>query len=583
MNNEQLEILTNIIGGVESGGQIYGNRKYGAYAAAGANSGNEVTCTLGWAQNYGYNARKLCQKICERDPEAFLAADTADIKERLSKDWVSLRWNPTSAQKKALIAIITTETGKQIQDEMFVETAKKYIAQAEAFGVTDVAAQMMWCEIEHLGGLAPTQRIFGRAVKPYTPDAIYESLLQDQNDTSNNNQVGDKLYQSRHQCCVLWIKQYVLCNEEKQEGKMSEIDQIYAVAKAEVGYLEKKSNAYLDDKTRNAGYNNYTKYWRDTRKRGRMKAYGYAADSNFAGGTNWPYCADGIDDTFCRALGTERAKTLLLHGDAAFINCETMYQKAKAAGRLVSAPAAGAIVLFYKNSGVHYHTEFCYAVKNGIMYTIGWNTSGASSVIANGGGVCDKRYKVANVKAHYFMPAYAAGNASSAGNTGITTGVSVTLLKYGTSGDAVKEMQKKLITLGYSCGSYGADGEFGSGTLAAVKAFQKDKGLEIDGVYGEKTAEALNIAYENKANKQTADPVNAARLFVGKITKDGVDVRTWAGREYGNIKSWPKLNAGNLVDVLDYTQTATDGEKWYFVRIADKYHGFVPVKYMEKV
>lgn len=590
MNSEQLAILTNIIGGVESGGQIYGNRKYGAYAAAGTNSENEVTCTLGWAQNYGYNARKLCQKIYERDPEAFLAADTADIKERLSKDWVSLCWNPTSVQKKALIAIITTETGKQIQDEMFAETAKKYIAHAEAFGVTDVATQMMWCEIEHLGGLAPTQRIFGRAAKPYTPDSIYESLLLDQKDTSNNNQVGDKIYQSRHQCCVLWIKQYVLCNEEKQEGKMSEIDKLYAVAKAEVGYLEKKSNAYLDDKTRNAGYNNYTKYWRDSRKRGRMKAYGYAADSNFAGGKNWPYCAGGIDDTFCRALGTERAKVLLLHGDAAFINCETMYQKAKAAGRLVSAPAAGAIVLFYKNSGEHYHTEFCYAVKNGIMYTIGWNTSGASSVIANGGGVCDKRYKISTVKAHYFMPAYNTsidtsinGVDTSTDSAVISTGTSVTLLKYGSQGTAVKDMQSKLIALGYSCGSYGADGEFGSGTLAAVKKFQEDKKLEIDGIYGEQTAEALNIAYENKVNKQTADPVNAARLFVGKITKDGVDVRTWAGREYGNIKSWPKLNAGNLVDVLDYTQTATDEEKWYFVRIADKYHGFVLEKYIKRM
>lgn len=365
---------------------------------------------------------------------------------------------------------------------------------------------------------------------------------------------------------------------------MSEIDKIYTVAKAEVGYLEKNTNAYLDDKTRNAGYNNYTKYWRDTRKRGRMKVYGYAPESNFAGGKNWPYCAAGLDDAYCRALGTERAKKLLLHGDAAFINCETMYQKAKAAGRLVPEPAAGAIVLFYKSSNIHYHTEFCYALKDGIMYTIGWNTSGASSVVANGGGVCDKRYKVTNVKAHYFMPEYDTTEASSTtDNTRIATGVSVTLLKYGTSGDAVREMQKRLIALGYSCGSFGADGEYGSGTLEAVKEFQKDKNLEADGIYGENTAKALNIAYENKNNKQPLDPVNAVRLFVGRIKNDGVDVRSWAGREYGNIRSWPKLNAGNLIDVLEYTQTAVDGEKWYFVRIADKYHGFVPIKYIERI
>lgn len=580
MTEKQLEILINIIGGVESGGQIYGNRRYGAYAAAGANNNNEVTCTLGWAQNYGANARKLCQRIFDQDPEGFRAVDTANIEKKLKNDWVALKWNPTAKQKAALVAIITTETGKRIQDEMFLEVAQAYIKNAEAFGVKDAAAQVMWCEIEHLGGLEPTKRIFGRTAKPYTPDSIYKSLLQDQNDTSNNNQVGDKLYQSRHQCCVFWCKKYL--NMESEVDVMSEIEMIYAVAADEVGYLEKKSNAYLDDKTKNAGYNNYTKYWRDSCKRGRMRAYGYAESSNFAGGSNWPYCAGGLDDVFCRALGEERARELLLHGDAAFINCETMYQKAKAVSRIVSSPAAGAIVLFYNSSGIHYHTEFCYSVKDGIMYTIGFNTSGASSVIANGGGVCDKRYKVSSTKAHYFMPAYN-GSGKEDDNIEVTPGISVTLLKYGAVGDAIKDMQEKLIALGYSCGSAGADGIFGNGTLKAIKAFQQDKNLEVDGIYGEMTAEALNVAYESKTNNQSSDPVNSPRLFVGKIRKDGVDVRTWAGREYGNIKSWPKLNAGNLVDVLDYTQKDKDGEEWYFIRIADKYHGFVLKKYVERV
>lgn len=582
MTDKQLEILVNIIGGVESGGQIYGNRRYGAYAAAGANNKNEVTCTLGWAQNYGANARELCQRIFDQDSEGFRAADTANIEKKLKKDWVALKWNPTSKQKAALIAIITTDTGKRIQDEMFLEIAQTYIRDAEEFGITDVQAQVMWCEIQHLGGLEPTKRIFRRATKPYTPASIYNSLLQDQCDTSNDNQVGDKLYQSRHQCCVMWCRQYLDSEESISGGSdMSEIEKIYSTAAEEVGYLEKKSNAYLDDKTKNAGYNNYTKYWRDSCKRGRMRAYGYPSGSSFAGGSNWPYCAGGLDDVFCRALGEERAKELLLHGDAAFINCETMYQKAKAAKRLITTPKAGAVVLFYNSSGIHYHTEYCYSVKDGIMYTIGFNTSGASSVIANGGGVCDKRYKVSSARAHYFMPAYAdTGKADN--NVEAAPGLSVTVLKYGASGDAVKDMQEKLIALGYSCGSAGTDGVFGNSTLKAVKAFQQDKGLEVDGIYGEQTAGALNIAYQSKENEQTTDPVNTPRLFVGKIKKDGVDVRSWAGREYGNIKSWPKLNAGNLVDVLDYTQTATDGEKWYFIRIADKYHGFVQQKYIEK-
>ena len=43
MNSKELSILTNIIGGVESGGQVYGKRNFAAYAGKGKNSENEKT------------------------------------------------------------------------------------------------------------------------------------------------------------------------------------------------------------------------------------------------------------------------------------------------------------------------------------------------------------------------------------------------------------------------------------------------------------------------------------------------------------------------------------------------------------
>ena len=172
MNDKNMAVLVNIIGAVESGGQIYGNRRYEAYAGPYTNSNKEVTCTLGWAQNYGNEGRKLCQMILQKDPSAFRKADTAGIESKLSVDWVAAKWAPTTAQKNALIAIITTPAGKECQDVLFAELMEKYIKSAEEYGVTDVKAQMMWCEIEHLGGLSPTKRIFNRAAKPYTPDSI---------------------------------------------------------------------------------------------------------------------------------------------------------------------------------------------------------------------------------------------------------------------------------------------------------------------------------------------------------------------------------------------------------------------------
>ena len=65
-------------------------------------------------------------------------------------------------------------------------------------------------------------------------------------------------------------------------------------------------------------------------------------------------------------------------------------------------------------------------------------------------------------------------------------------LRKGSKGEYVKILQQKLVDLGYNIGKSGVDGDFGSATLAAVKAFQKDRGLKVDGVVGEKTWEALN-------------------------------------------------------------------------------------------
>lgn len=64
-------------------------------------------------------------------------------------------------------------------------------------------------------------------------------------------------------------------------------------------------------------------------------------------------------------------------------------------------------------------------------------------------------------------------------------------LRKGDSNGEVKELQKKLIELGYDLGKAGADGNFGDKTEVAVKNFQRDNQLVIDGVVGKKTWEKL--------------------------------------------------------------------------------------------
>lgn len=65
------------------------------------------------------------------------------------------------------------------------------------------------------------------------------------------------------------------------------------------------------------------------------------------------------------------------------------------------------------------------------------------------------------------------------------------LIKKGQQGEMVRLVQQKLIDLGYSCGSFGADSIFGRSTFNAICAFQKDNGLSADGICGPLTWEKL--------------------------------------------------------------------------------------------
>lgn len=68
---------------------------------------------------------------------------------------------------------------------------------------------------------------------------------------------------------------------------------------------------------------------------------------------------------------------------------------------------------------------------------------------------------------------------------------SLPLLKKGAKTDPVKAMQILLIGYGYSCGSYGADGDFGSATDKAVRRYQTDHNLVSDGIVGPLTWNSL--------------------------------------------------------------------------------------------
>ena len=168
---------------------------------------------------------------------------------------------------------------------------------------------------------------------------------------------------------------------------------VIKIAKAEEGYLEKSAAAYkkdpkvLDKKTDGAGKDNYTKYGRDMHKI-------YPAVMDFP--AYW--CDAFVDWCFYKAYGVATAKSLLRGNfDDYTVASASMYEKH---GALGTTPKYGSQVFFTRNgkvSGCH-HTGLVTKVDSTYFHTMEGNTSGASTVVSNGGGVKKKKYKIADYK-----------------------------------------------------------------------------------------------------------------------------------------------------------------------------------------
>lgn len=90
-------------------------------------------------------------------------------------------------------------------------------------------------------------------------------------------------------------------------------------------------------------------------------------------------------------------------------------------------------------------------------------------------------------------------------------------LRIGMVGEDVRALQSDLISLGYSCGKWGADGEYGKATKSAVRAFQSEYKLEIDGIAGPETFGKLDeLLKEDGDLPEQTEPVKNIQITAGK-------------------------------------------------------------------
>lgn len=173
---------------------------------------------------------------------------------------------------------------------------------------------------------------------------------------------------------------------------MAAIDKLIATATAEIGYLEKASNSLLDDKTANAGSNNYTKYARD------LDALGIVYNSRKNG---YAWCDIFVDWCFIQTFGLETAMKLLCQAYSGLgAGCTSSAKYYKDNGQFhTSNPQPGDQIFFTNDGGkTSNHTGLVVKVDSSRVYTIEGNTSSATGVVANGGSVRNKSYSLHNSK-----------------------------------------------------------------------------------------------------------------------------------------------------------------------------------------
>ena len=282
----------------------------------------------------------------------------------------------------------------------------------------------------------------------------------------------------------VFYKDYSEEIEKKEETTVNKLQEhtklgdYYANNGGTKPYLEKKSNAYLDDFTKNAGNKNYTKFARDVN------------NWNQPGCQGQPWCAVYQFWKLVKVFGLTKALQIMGGG---FYNCQSVTRHAKQKGTWHSTPKKGALIIFRNGS----HIGSVNSYDTTYVYTNEGNTSSAPGVVSNGGACRNKKYKLTDSAIDGYV-----------------------WIDYGTT--------------------------------------------------------------EDQKSTETAVQLSKVPKWVGMVNTAELNVRSWPGKENPTIKKYPYLAQNNLIDVCD-TIKAADGSTWYYVRIVNKYYGFVAARYITRV
>ncbi len=389
-------------------------------------------------------------------------------------------------------------------------------------------------------------------------------------------------------------KQAVPISTEKSAQEAMHLtgsEKVVATAEAEVGYLEKRTNAMLDDKTANAGAGNFNKYARD------LDAIGTIFNGRKNG---YDWCAVFVTWCYVHTFGAEMAQKLLCQprkSMAAGVRFAANYFKQKGQFHTVGPQPGDQIFYYGSDTSIWQHTGLVEKVANGRVYTIEGNTSKASGVIPNGGGVAQKNYPLSYGRiAGYGRPDWSLVDGATAG-----------------TGTAVLYHAKVEIAGELNCRTSPVDGsvvkQYPSGSVVTISREKDGWGYTGEGWVSleflqkimdqlPKPAPAPVVPDAQKgAGHDTVQPVpiEAERVATGHasffekdlageytvIAADGLHVRN-----EGNIESESMvyLPVGTRVQCYGF-YALTNGVKWLYIQVTYegvKYTGFSSSEFLRK-
>lgn len=318
--------------------------------------------------------------------------------------------------------------------------------------------------------------------------------------------------------------------------------ELLAIAAAEIGYKEKKTNSQLDNPGANAGDANYTKYARD------LAAAGYyqASKQGFA------WCDMFVDWCFLQLCGSKaKAEEMICQTGLYGAGCEWSARYYREQGRFFTSDPKPGDQIFFNN---YAHTGIVEKIVGNVITTIEGNTSdqvarrtysiGSRSIDGYGRPKYDVENSVEFVEKpgaaaqlqigdvvnfigsrHYISANTGTGSKCNPGTAKITAkaegaahpyhlikvagggstvygwvdaadiaelkqedepdptaeycNLDLPTLRNGSEGEAVKAMQILLIGRGYDCGAWKDDGKFGDLTETAVFDFQSEHDLPV--------------------------------------------------------------------------------------------------------